>query len=111
MLSFDRRFDDLEHRIAEDGAAGVAQPGLAAIARRLEEISDAVRNLPQSLALPSLEEKVRMLASALEHFIGQQGGRKSQTFGLIEERLDEISRAIVALTVEAQTTRLDPEPF
>ena len=52
-----------------------------------------------------------MLAGAVDHFVRQQGGRGNETFGLIEERLDEISRAIVASTVAAQSAHLDPEPF
>ncbi len=54
---------------------------------------------------------MRTLAGALDHFIEQQGGRTSQTFAHIEERLDEISRAIVGATVAAQQQHADPEPF
>ena len=40
-----------------------------------------------------------------------RAGAGTETFGLIEERLDEISRAIVGATVAAQKPHFDPEPF
>ncbi len=108
---FDRRFNDFEDRVSADVRQRPADPELAALTERLEQISEAVGNLPELLSLRSLEEKVRTLAGALDHFIDQQGGRASETFGLIEERLDEISRAIVGATVAAQKPHFDPEPF
>lgn len=111
VLSVDRRIDDFQHRFASDPRSHAAEPEITALTSRLEQISTAVNNLPESLSLRSLEEKVRTLAAALDHFISQQGGRVNDTFGLIEERLDEISRAIVASTVAAQSAHLDLEPF
>ena len=108
---FDRRFNDFEHRVSADARQKPSDPDLAAVIKRLEQISEAVGNLPESLSLRSLEDKVRTLAGALDHFIEQQGGRTTETFGLIEERLDEISRAIVGATVAAQTQHFNPEPF
>ena len=109
--AFDQRFNDFEHRISANAGDGTNNAELAALTDRLEQISQAVGNLPESLSLRSLEEKVRTLAGALEHFIEQQGGHASQTFAHIEERLDEISRAIVGATVAAQQHHADPEPF
>ena len=108
---FDQRFNDFQDRVASDVRQRPADPELAALNQRLEQIGEAVGNLPESLSLRSLEEKVRMLAAALDHFIDQQGGRGNETFGLIEERLDEISRAIVGATIAAQKPHFDPEPF
>ncbi len=108
---FDQRFNDFQNRVSSDVRQRPADPELAALTQRLEQIGEAVGNLPESLSLRSLEEKVRMLAAALDHFIDQQGGRASETFGLIEERLDEISRAIVGATVAAKKPHFDPEPF
>jgi localization factor PodJL len=108
--AFDQRFNDFEHRISAGAGQATNSPELAALTDRVEQISKAVGNLPESLSLRSLEEKVRTLAGALDHFIGQQGGHATQTFAHIEERLDEISRAIVGATVAAQQ-HIDPEPF
>ncbi|TGR60516.1 hypothetical protein EN837_28205, partial [bacterium M00.F.Ca.ET.194.01.1.1] len=78
---------------------------------RLEQISNAVNNLPESLSLRSLEEKVRTLAGAVDHFASQQDNRGGGTLAMIDERLDEISRAIVASTVAAQANSIDHEAF
>ena len=109
--AFDQRFDDFEHRISAGAGQRANSAELVALTDRIEQIGQAVGSLPESLSLRSLEEKVRTLAGALDHFIEQQDGRTTQTFGLIEERLDEISRAIVSATVAAQQQQMDPEPF
>ncbi len=106
---FDRRFNDFEHRVAASQPSGASD--FAALTDRIEQISRAVGSLPESLSLRSLEEKVRTLGGALDQFIQQQDGRTSQTFSQIDERLDEISRAIVSATVAAQQKQIDPEPF
>jgi localization factor PodJL len=116
VLSVDRRWDEFDRRWSafEDRANArdrAEAPGLAALTARLEQISDAVNNLPESLSLRSFEEKVRTLAGAVDHFARQQEHGGSETFALIEERLDEISRAIVASTAAAQMPNFDPEPF
>ncbi|CCV14748.1 peptidoglycan-binding protein [Mesorhizobium sp. STM 4661] len=108
---FDRRWSAFEDRVDADQQKRSDAPGLAMLTDRLEQISNAVNNLPESLSLRSLEDKVRTLAGAVDHFASQQDNRSSGTFGMIDERLDEISRAIVASTVAAQANSFDPEPF
>ncbi|RWH75228.1 MAG: peptidoglycan-binding protein [Mesorhizobium sp.] len=108
---FDRRWTAFEDRVDADQRKRSDAPGLSMLTDRLEQISNAVNNLPESLSLRSIEEKVRTLASAVDHFARQQDNRGSSTFGMIDERLDEISRAIVASTVAAQANSFDPEPF
>ncbi|GLS37525.1 peptidoglycan-binding protein [Mesorhizobium tianshanense] len=108
---FDRRWTAFEDRVDADQRKRSDAPGLSMLTDRLEQISNAVNNLPESLSLRSLEDKVRTLASAVDHFANQQDNRGSGTFGMIDERLDEISRAIVASTVVAQANSFDPEPF
>ncbi len=105
---FDRRFNDFEHRVAHGGQPHAAE--LATLTDRIEQIGRAVGNLPESLSLRALEDKVRTLAGALDQFIAHQDGRATQAFSHIEERLDEISRAIVSATIAAQK-HLDLEPF
>lgn len=105
---FDRRFNDFEHRVSHGGQPHAAE--LAALTDRIEQIGRAVGSLPESLSLRALEDKVRTLAGALDQFIAHQDGHASQTFSHIEERLDEISRAIVSATIAAQK-HLDLAPF
>ncbi|KAB2955178.1 MAG: peptidoglycan-binding protein [Rhizobiaceae bacterium] len=117
VRAVDRRWDDFDKRWTrfEDSYAQrskpVADPALDALNKRLEQINEAVSGLPESLSLRSLEEKVRVLAAALDHFASQQDQKGYDTFALIEERLDEISRAIVASSAAASTPHFDPEPF
>ncbi|MES0097792.1 peptidoglycan-binding protein [Mesorhizobium sp. M0019] len=108
---FDRRWNAFEDRVEADQRKRSDAPGLSALTERLEQISNAVSSLPESLSLRSLEEKVRTLAGAVDHFARQQDNRGGDTFSQIDERLDEISRAIVASTVAAQANSFDPEPF
>jgi localization factor PodJL len=107
---FDRRFNDFEHRVANPAENPSTAGQIVALNDRIEQIGRAVSKLPESLSLHSLEDKVRTLATALDQFIAHQDGRASQTFEHIEERLDEISRAIVSATVAAQQ-QAGPEPF
>ncbi|TPK40095.1 peptidoglycan-binding protein [Mesorhizobium sp. B2-5-4] len=108
---FDRRWTAFEDRVDADQRKRSDDPALAALTDRLEQISNAVNNLPESLSLRSLEEKVRTLAGAVDHFANQQDNRGGGTLAVIDERLDEISRAIVASTVAAQANSIDHEAF
>ncbi|TGQ64974.1 MAG: peptidoglycan-binding protein [Mesorhizobium sp.] len=105
---FDRRWTAFEDRVDANRSQ---DPALSALTDRLEQISNAVNNLPESLSLRSLEEKVRTLAGAVDHFASQQDNRGGDTLAMIDERLDEISRAIVASTVAAQASSVDHEVF
>ncbi|TGS11032.1 peptidoglycan-binding protein [Mesorhizobium sp. M2E.F.Ca.ET.209.01.1.1] len=108
---FDRRWSAFEDRIDADQRKRAEGPSLSVLTDRLEQISSAVNSLPESLSLRSLEEKVRTLAGAVDRFAGQQTARGGETLAMIDERLDEISRAIVASTVAAQANAFDPETF
>ncbi|MDW6025298.1 peptidoglycan-binding protein [Mesorhizobium sp. BAC0120] len=118
VRSVDRRWEELGRRFAkfEDrfdarSREDAADPAIAALNDRLEQINQAVNNLPESLSLRSLEEKVRTLAGAVDHFAHQQDSLRSAPLDLIEERLDEISRAIVASAATASAPHFDPQPF
>ncbi|MGO4836462.1 peptidoglycan-binding protein, partial [Rhizobiaceae sp. 2RAB30] len=106
---FDKRWSHLEDRLSNQSRDD--DPAIAALTERLEQINEAVHNLPESLSMRSLEEKVRILAGAVDHFANMQDRRGHETFVLIEERLDEISRAIVASTATLSAPQFDPAPF
>ena len=116
LQSVDRRFDDFdrrwsafETRIDATARRRDDDTGIAMLAERLEQIGNAVNNLPESLSLRSLEEKVRQLSGAVDHFTSRDNDRSGNTLAMIDERLDEISRAIVASSVAAQSSGVDPE--
>ncbi len=116
VRSFDRRLDDLDRRWSAPENRIDKRPGqhdreISALADRLQAISDAVSTLPQTLSMQSLEERVRALAVAVEHFVRQHERQTPEMFGLIEERLDEIAHAIVASTAVAKSPLANLEPF
>jgi len=108
---FDRRFDAFEERVTANDRFGGSDPAIEALTARLEEISDAVNNLPESLSLRTMEEKVRTLAGAVEQFARHQNTAAPDALALIGERLDEISRAIVASSVNVQSPVPQIEQF
>ncbi len=107
---FDRRWSAFESRFDGNAGRSAGDPALAALTERLEQISEAVTNLPESLSLRSLEEKLRTLAGAVDHFANQQGGRTGDTFAQIDERLDEIRAPSSPSTVAATGHRLRSRP-
>jgi localization factor PodJL len=108
---FDRWRTDFEDRMSAGLPDPAGNASLAALYARLEQINEALHRLPESFSLQSLEENVRVLASAIEHLLRQQDRQNSNAFAQIEERLDEISRAIVASTVFARAPHFDLQPF
>ena len=105
VRSIDNRWSEFEQRA---GARSQQDPAILLLTERLEQIGEAIGNLPDSRALRSLDEKVRTLAGAVDHF-SRQAGNPVDSFETIEHRLDEISRAIVASSVSGRT--MPTEPF
>ncbi|KFB11217.1 peptidoglycan-binding protein [Nitratireductor basaltis] len=100
----DQRWDAFEERMA-NGMREASDPALASLSHRVEEIAQAVSSLPHSMNLRSLEERVQTLATALEHFAGSQS--QPDLYAMVEERLDEISRAISASVASTSTPGVD----
>jgi localization factor PodJL len=105
LRSVESRWDSFDRRSLE------SDPAFEKLAGRLEEIQNAVDGLPQSLSLQSLEEKVRVLATALDSLSRQNPNASTEHLELIESRLDEISRAIIASSVSIQPVNIDKTPF
>lgn len=101
---FDDRFDS---RLADGLSRRGSDPAIAALTERLEQIASAVDNIPQSLSLRTLEDKVRTLASAIDQFATSNVNASAPAFNAIEDRLDEISRAIVASSMNASSQPSD----
>lgn len=114
VQSFDRRWDEFDQRwtdIANQVSSVQRDPALQALSARLEQIGDAVNALPTSVALRSLEEKMKLLAATVDQFAHHQDRIGPDALDAIEERLDEISRAVAASTSVAHPVAFDPEPF
>jgi localization factor PodJL len=120
LRSVDRRFNDMASTVAGTlaGSRNGVDPAIKALAARIEEIGGAVRTLPTSGTLRSLEDKMRVLQGAVERFTHENQrpdtapdtARNTAMFDAIGERLDEISRAIAA-SHAPRAAAFDPEPF
>ncbi len=118
VQSFDRRWSELDQRwsniasqVANVGGGNADDPALQALSARLEQIGDAVNALPTSVTLRSLEDKMKILATTVDQFAHQQDRIGPEALDAIEERLDEISRAVAASAGAGRPTAFDPEPF
>src|SRR5690606_7985270 len=99
---FDRKWSSLENRLGRDADRAQAQPDVKALSAQLEQISATVSGLPESLSLRALDERLRILAGTVDHFAAQYANAMPEAFGMIEQRLDEISRAIAASAASAR---------
>ena len=106
---FDRRWSRIEGRL--DAPAADLAPDLTALNRQLEQIGQSVNRLPESLSVRALEERLKTLAGSVEQFAQHYGATMPDAFALIEQRLDEISRAIAASGAAPQQMALDTQPF
>ncbi len=95
---FDRRWDTIENSLHRNSDFDQTQHrAIAALNTRLDSIMDAVATLPESLSVRSLDEKIRILGEAIDH-VSDRPSLSSNMLGAVEDRLDEISRAIAATT-------------
>lgn len=104
---FGGRFDHVEKQISDLPS----RAALADLDERLAQIAHAVSALPGSLPISSLEDKVRTLAGAIDHFSRAQNNPAPRSIEAIEERLDEIARALVATSASISAPQYSPEPF
>lgn len=103
---FDRRWEEFTARLEHATADRAGQADIGGLSARLDEIGGAVAELPNSGAMRSLEDKLRFLASAVDQFVYQQGQIGPEALSAIDERLNEISRAIAA-TASAANAGVD----
>lgn len=108
---FDQRWSDIASQVSNVGGGNVDDPALQALSMRLEQIGEAVNALPTSVALRSLEDKMKILATTVDQFAHQQDRIGPEALDAIEERLNEISRAVAASSGSSRASAFDPEPF
>ena len=115
VLSVGERWEDFDRRwaaLASDlRSTSASDPFQEALEQRLNHIENAVRALPESLSLRSLEDKMRSLALVVEKLDREHDGFGAEAIETIERRLDELSRAIVSSTSAQRAPRFDPEPL
>jgi localization factor PodJL len=98
-------------QIAQQPPSMSGDPIIEALLDRIDSIQNAVTGLPQSLSITSLEEKIRVLAGAIDQMSRRNPEINPGQLVQIEDRLDEISRAIVASSVSVQAVNHDKSAF
>src|SRR5690606_12250105 len=86
---------------------GFEDPAFVALQVRLDDVIASIDRLPDSLSIRTLDERVKFLAQSLEQLALHSRRGQPEIFGMIDERLDEISRAIAASTAMMHTTGID----
>ncbi len=108
LRSAESRWSQIAQRPAYDMAG---DPVIEAMVARIEGIQSAIGGLPQSQTLSNLEEKIRVLAGAIDQLSRRNPESNAAQLLQIEDRLDEISRAIVASSVSVQPSGQDKIQF
>lgn len=118
MQSFDRRWDEMDRRwsdlatqVSQAGRSNQNDAALKAFGTRLEEINQAVSALPNSVTLHGLEQEMKALATTVDRIAHRQDRIAPDTLASIEDRLDEISRAVAASGVSAAPAAFNHEPL
>ncbi|WP_136659860.1 peptidoglycan-binding protein [Nitratireductor sp. XY-223] len=110
MRRLENRWDGFEERISDLDPAAVREE-LITLSYRLDDIKSSIGQLPSALPLHALEDKIKMLVGAIDAMARQPAASDPEVarqFELLDDRLDEISRAIVA-TQNAQASSVDQE--
>lgn len=84
---------------------------LNAVSERMADMDQALRSLPDSRSIGAMEDQLRALAEAVESIAGHNAAIAPAHLRAIEDRLDEITRAIVSVSVSAAPPELDTTPF
>jgi localization factor PodJL len=106
----DERFDTYHHR--QPFNSGETGASLETFAGRLDGIRQAVEVLPHSLPLKNVEDKLNLLTGAVEQMSRKHGASLPAKFmQQVDERLDEISRAIVATSRPASMQYAEADAF
>lgn len=106
---FDRRWEEFAARVENGGVQTGTGEGVEALAARLEDIGRSIADLPTSVSIRSMEDKLRILASAVDQFAYQQDKIGPEALEAIDERLNEISRAIAATGAPGQGPGSGPD--
>ena len=106
MRAVEERWGTMEERFA----SREIESKIEAMAERVGQIEAALDRLPDTLSIAPLEERVQTLAVGIEALAQrQQDETDADHFGQLDERLDEISRAI--LNVSTRTPTFDMTPI
>ena len=94
---------------ASSSSAEQILPRVESLTSQLSELRNVVSDLPNTLTINRLEGKLREIADGLQKVESAQPSHfEIEGFAQIESRLDEITRALVAVGMGAEAQRFDP---
>ncbi|WP_102957556.1 peptidoglycan-binding protein [Mangrovicella endophytica] len=106
IKAVEERWGQLEERFASRDI----EAKIEAMAARMEQLETALAKLPETLPIAPLEQRIHSLALSIEQLLTHQPEHDIDHFVALEERLDEISRAIVSNARQAPA-QLDMAPI
>ncbi len=109
LESVEERWGALDRRFEE--FAGTESGPIKTIQGRLEDLGAVIATLPEPATMHALDDKLKVLAAAMDRFAQKQGPLGDSALSLIDERLDEISRAIAASASAGRGLIVDGKPF
>ncbi|WP_206455566.1 peptidoglycan-binding protein [Aurantimonas marina] len=105
MRAVEERWDALEDRFASREIEGKIE----AMGERMEQLETALAKLPETLAIEPLQQRVHALAVGIEALAQRQQDESDlDHFAVLDERLDEISRAIMVAANRAPAIDMSP---
>ena len=105
------RWSVIEREIGALPQALDSRAELKAVSDRIAELGEALHDMPSSQSIGAMENQMRALAEAVEGLASQNASISPEHLNAIEDRLDEVTRAIVSISVSAQPQEFDTAPF
>ncbi|MEN0000827.1 MAG: peptidoglycan-binding protein [Pseudomonadota bacterium] len=94
LIELSDRWSVVEREIARLPETLASRDDMAAMAARLENMSQVVAAMPQNMETRALEDRIQTLAAAMEAFGEQQAGLERSLAGGFDDRFSAIDRAI-----------------
>ena len=107
----DRRWSDLAQRVSQVGTSEHHDAALHEFGARLEQINSAVSALPDSIALHRLQDEMRALAETVDRVATRHERATPDSLASIEDRLDELTRAVARSGAPAPAPAIDTAPL
>ncbi|MBO0904204.1 peptidoglycan-binding protein [Jiella sonneratiae] len=105
VKAVEARWGSLEERFA----SRAIEENIGALSGRMEQLEKTLSRLPDSLALAPIEARLEALSAGLDALgAARRDEAEEANFQALEERLDEISRAIVAAATKAPSVDMSP---
>ncbi|MCB0057107.1 MAG: hypothetical protein KDE45_08785, partial [Caldilineaceae bacterium] len=99
---FDERWDAFQDTMLNRAGQAHDSEEILNLADRIYNLQELVATLPETLPLGALEQQIGVLAQAIERMATKDGRDLGEAFAAVEERLDELSRAVVSSSVSNQ---------